>query len=108
MSDVQGFFAAIRGGDVAKVQAMLTEDPPLAESKNEQKQSPVLAAVYGGQSAVRDLLIAHGAHLELHEAVAAGKGVVLVDGRLVENLHVEEAMRIVALTEAIEAQRPAR
>jgi citrate lyase subunit beta / citryl-CoA lyase len=42
------------------------------------------------------------------EAVAAGKGVVLVDGRLVENLHVEEAMRIVALTEAIEAQRPAR
>jgi citrate lyase subunit beta/citryl-CoA lyase len=42
------------------------------------------------------------------KAVAAGKGVVLVDGRLVENLHVEEAMRIVALTEAIEAQRPAR
>jgi citrate lyase subunit beta/citryl-CoA lyase len=42
------------------------------------------------------------------EAVTAGKGVVLVDGRLVENLHVEEAVRIVALTEAIEAQRPAR
>jgi citrate lyase subunit beta/citryl-CoA lyase len=42
------------------------------------------------------------------EAVAAGKGVVLVDGRLVENLHVEEAMRIIALTEAIEAQRPTR
>jgi ankyrin repeat protein len=73
MSDVQGFFAAIRGGDVAKVQAMLTEDPPLAESKNEQKQSPVLAAVYSGQTAVRDLLIARGAHLEFHEAVAAGQ-----------------------------------
>lgn len=42
------------------------------------------------------------------DAVAAGKGVVLVDGRLVENLHVEEARRIVALAEAIEARRPAR
>src|SRR6202451_2154636 len=73
MSDVQGFFAAIRGGDVAKVQSMLTEDPPLAESRNEQKQSPVLAAVYSGKTAVRDLLIAHGAHLDFHEAVAAGQ-----------------------------------
>ena len=35
------------------------------------------------------------------EAAAAGKGVVLVDGRLVENLHVENARRIVALAEAI-------
>ena len=73
MSDVQGFFAAIRSGDVGRVQSMLTEDPPLAESKNEQKQSPVLAAVYSGQAAVRDLLIARGAHLEFHEAVAAGQ-----------------------------------
>ncbi|MBI4184243.1 MAG: CoA ester lyase [Proteobacteria bacterium] len=37
------------------------------------------------------------------EAVAAGKGVVVVDGRLVENLHVEEARRTVALAEAIAA-----
>jgi uncharacterized protein len=73
MSDVLGFFAAIRGGDVAKVQSMLTEDPPLAESKNEQEQSPVLAAVYAGQTVVRDVLIAHGVHLEFHEAVAAGQ-----------------------------------
>jgi citrate lyase subunit beta/citryl-CoA lyase len=35
------------------------------------------------------------------EAAAAGKGVVVVDGRLVENLHVENAHRIVALAEAI-------
>jgi len=42
------------------------------------------------------------------EAMATGKGVVLVDGRLVENLHAEAAMRIVALAEAIEARRPAR
>jgi len=36
------------------------------------------------------------------EAQAAGKAVVLVDGKLVENLHVENAQRVVALAEAIE------
>jgi len=38
-----------------------------------------------------------------HEKAAAeGQGVVLVDGRLVENLHVEEAKRQVRLAEAIQ------
>ncbi|HEV8026248.1 MAG TPA: CoA ester lyase, partial [Stellaceae bacterium] len=35
------------------------------------------------------------------EAEAAGKGVVLVDGKLIENLHVEDARRTVALADAI-------
>lgn len=35
------------------------------------------------------------------QAVAAGKGVVVVEGRLIENLHVENARRLVALAEAI-------
>jgi citrate lyase subunit beta / citryl-CoA lyase len=37
------------------------------------------------------------------EATAQGKGVVVVDGRLIENLHVEEAQRVVALAKAIAA-----
>jgi citrate lyase subunit beta/citryl-CoA lyase len=37
------------------------------------------------------------------EAAAAGQGVVLVDGKLIENLHVENAKRLVALAEAIAA-----
>lgn len=37
-------------------------------------------------------------------AGAEGKGVVLVDGRLVENLHVENARRTLALAAAIEAR----
>ena len=36
------------------------------------------------------------------EASAAGKGVVVVDGKLVENLHVENAKRLVALSRAIQ------
>jgi citrate lyase subunit beta/citryl-CoA lyase len=41
------------------------------------------------------IIAAHG------EATAAGQGVVVVDGRLVENLHVDNARRIVALAEQI-------
>lgn len=37
------------------------------------------------------------------EAAAEGKGVVLVDGKLIENLHVEDAKRQVDLAEAIGA-----
>jgi citrate lyase subunit beta / citryl-CoA lyase len=36
------------------------------------------------------------------EAVAGGQGVVVVDGLLVENLHVENARRVVAIAEAID------
>jgi citrate lyase subunit beta/citryl-CoA lyase len=41
------------------------------------------------------------------EATAQGRGVVVVDGRLIENLHVEEAQRLVASAEAI-AERTAQ
>lgn len=45
----------------------------------------------------RRLIAAHEA------AVRAGSGVTLVDGKLVERLHVEEARRIIALSDAIAA-----
>lgn len=49
----------------------------------------------------RRIIAAHG------EASAAGKGVVLVDGKLVENLHVENARRLVSLAEQIAAMEKA-
>jgi citrate lyase subunit beta/citryl-CoA lyase len=43
--------------------------------------------------------------IEAHaEAAGAGRGVVVVDGRLVEALHVEAARRLVALAEAVAAR----
>lgn len=41
------------------------------------------------------------------EAERAGKGIVLVDGKLIENLHVVGARRMVALAEAIDAMKAA-
>jgi ankyrin repeat protein len=73
MDNVKEFFDAIRGGDAARVKTMLEAQPLLASVKNEQGQSPVLAAVYSGRREIRDALIARGAQLELHEAVAAGQ-----------------------------------
>jgi citrate lyase subunit beta / citryl-CoA lyase len=35
------------------------------------------------------------------QAKAAGKGVVTVDGRMIENMHVDNARRVIALSEAI-------
>lgn len=46
----------------------------------------------------RKIIAAHA------EAAAAGKGVVVVDGKLVENLHVAEAERLVAMADAIAAR----
>ena len=46
----------------------------------------------------RKIIAAHA------DAAAAGKGVVVVDGKLVENLHVAEAERLVAMADAIAAR----
>lgn len=46
--------------------------------------------------------------IDAHAAAAArGEGVVVVDGRLVENLHVESARRVVGMAEAIAAMEAA-
>ena len=50
-------------------------------------------------AAARKLIAAHAA------ARAEGKGVVVVDGKLVENLHVEAANRLVGLADAIAARQ---
>lgn len=41
------------------------------------------------------------------DAAAVGKGIVLVDGKLVENLHVQSAHQVVALADAIASLVPA-
>jgi citrate lyase subunit beta/citryl-CoA lyase len=46
----------------------------------------------------RTIIAAHA------DAAAQGQGIVVVDGRLIENLHVDDARRIVQLAEAIAAQ----
>jgi ankyrin repeat protein len=72
MSAAMDLFEAIRSGDVSKARAAISADADFAKARNAQGQSAVLMACYMGREEIRDLLIASGAPLELHEAVAAG------------------------------------
>lgn len=56
-----------------------------------------------------DEQVAHARRIiEAHaEAQRRGEGVAVLDGQLIENLHVENAQRVVALAEAIEHRRAA-
>ena len=60
-------------GDVAAIRRLLDAEPALANAKNEQGQSAILASIYNGRTEIRDLLIARGADLEINEAAAAGQ-----------------------------------
>jgi ankyrin repeat protein len=73
MNKTQEFFQAIQAGDVPTVKSLLDAEPSLASAQNDGKQSAVLFAVYNGRKEIRDLLIARGLQLALHEAAAAGQ-----------------------------------
>ena len=72
MSDTATLFDAIRAGDLSQVRSLLDRNPSLASSKNESGASAVLLSIYTGRDEIRELLLARGAPLELHEAAAAG------------------------------------
>jgi uncharacterized protein len=73
VSDITAFFQAVQSGNAGKVEALLDSNASLAIAKNEKGQSAVLMAVYAGRNEIRDLLLARGAALELHEAAATGQ-----------------------------------
>jgi len=73
LSDNAAFFQAVQSGDASKVEALLDANASLASARNEKGQSAVLMAVYSGRKEIRDLLLARGVALELHEAAAAGQ-----------------------------------
>jgi len=72
MPDTHPFFDAIRAGDLAQVTSQLNLNPALASATNASGVSAVLFSVYSGRREIRDLLLARGAVLQLHDAVAVG------------------------------------
>jgi citrate lyase subunit beta/citryl-CoA lyase len=93
LSDDAGFEAACRQGRDLGFDGKTLVHPRTAEAAN-RAFAPSDAEV----AAARRVIAVHA------EADAAGRGVVVVDGRLVEALHVEEARRTVALADAIAAR----
>ena len=72
MSETATFFDAIRSGDLSQVKSLLDANPSLSSSQNESGASALLMSIYTGRHEIRELLLARGATLELHEAAAAG------------------------------------
>jgi citrate lyase subunit beta/citryl-CoA lyase len=92
LSDDEGFEYACR-----QAAEMGFDGKTLIHPKTIATANEIFAPSPGDVASARKIIAAHA------QATAQGKGVVVVDGRLIENLHVEEARRVVALTEAIAA-----
>ena len=90
LADDEGFLAACRQGRELGFDGKTLIHPKMIAAANS-----VFAASPEEVAWARRIIAAHS------EAIAAGKGIVLVDGKLVENLHVRSAHRTVALAEAI-------
>jgi len=94
LDDEAGFEAACRQGRDLGFDGKTLIHPRTIAPAN-RHFAPTEAEV----EAARRILVAHA------EAEASGRGVVVVEGRLVEALHVEAARRLLRLAEAVAARR---
>jgi citrate lyase subunit beta/citryl-CoA lyase len=92
LADDAGFTAACAQG-----RTLGFDGKTLIHPKQIMPANAAFAPSEGEVTQAKKIIVAHEA------ALAAGKGIVVVDGRLIENLHVEAAHRIIALAEAITA-----
>lgn len=97
LADDEGFAYACRQG-----KELGFDGKTLIHPKTIAKANEVFAPSPDEVAWSRRIIAAHAA------ASKEGKGVVLVDGKLIENLHVESARRLVALAEAITALESAQ
>ncbi len=67
------FFEAIQSGNAARVGELLAAQPALAAARSDTGVSAIMLAMYYGRQAIRDLLLAAGAELDIWEAAAAGR-----------------------------------
>lgn len=96
IGDAEGLEAACRQGAILGFDGKTLVHPSQIAAANS-----AFGPDPGEVERARRIIAAHA------EAMAAGRGVTTVDGRMIEALHVAEAQRLVALAEAIAAtERP--
>jgi citrate lyase subunit beta/citryl-CoA lyase len=96
LDDAEGFAAACRQGRELGFDGKTLIHPKQIEVANKAFAPSPEEVAWS-----RRIIAAHA------EAVGEGKGLLLVDGKLVENLHVEGACRLVAMADAIAAMEKA-
>jgi ankyrin repeat protein len=65
-------FTAIKDGDRAAVERLLERDRGLADARDESGLSPILAALYRGETEIATAILRRGPKLTVFEAAAAG------------------------------------
>lgn len=90
LDDAEGLAAACRQGRELGFDGKTLIHPKQLDAANE-----AFAPSVDEVARARRIIAAHA------EAMAAGKGITLVDGKLIEALHVETARRVVALAEVV-------
>ncbi len=93
LADDEGFRAHCRQG-----KALGFDGKTLIHPKTVAPANEIFAPSAEEVAQAQRIIAAHA------EATAAGKGVVLLDGKLIENLHVEQARRLTTLADAIAAR----
>jgi ankyrin repeat protein len=99
---------AARRGDVAEIGRLLAQGANV-DARDGTNRTPLHHATEGNHIAAAVALIEAGADVNASDGASidhipylmAGRGVAVVDGRLVENLHVENAKRLLAQSKAI-------
>jgi citrate lyase subunit beta/citryl-CoA lyase len=92
LADDQGFAMACR-----QAADMGFDGKTLIHPKTIATANAIFAPTPDDVAWARKIMAAHA------EATAQGKGIVVVDGRLIENLHIDNAQRVVRLAAAITA-----
>jgi citrate lyase subunit beta/citryl-CoA lyase len=90
LADDEGFLAACRQG-----RDLGFDGKTLIHPKTIAAANAIFAPSSEEVTSARRIIAAHA------EAIAAGTGIVVVDGKLIESLHVQSAQQTVALAEAI-------
>jgi ankyrin repeat protein len=66
-------FDAVASGDPARVKRKLAREPEAIASRDEEGLTPLLRALYAGDGAIVDVLLARQPELDLFEAAALGR-----------------------------------
>jgi ankyrin repeat protein len=83
----QEMIEAVKAGDLPRVRELLEQDPSLAGVRTDEGYSAVTFAAYFGRDDIVDLLLRHGASLDVFEAAIVGDV-----NRLVERLDAEPVL----------------
>jgi len=72
MASADEFLKAVKGGDLAAVQGMLTQAPDLKNARTDKGVHAAVLAIYYGRKDVADIILRLGPELTIHDAATLG------------------------------------